>query len=1211
MEIGDIYAIELPGLLFIIREVFNNIHTWHFENEQDRMEILLFVFEYVHDILTTPNEVIKEDTSKKLLRDICVYSLLYLENASSLLRYVAIGNPGLQNFMENESNWFVAADSDLNLLVLNAMRILMQTLRLKESVTHNMDILAPLEQMIYTQPKQRDALKIIPIVANYTTYPFNRRFSVLSCRLLRRFAIEFQSSLTACLDLEPDQIRMMFLQRLRDDLESEDLKISILDFVNACIDKQPGLTEAFFKVTYEQDMRYNFFIKRSNEDENMCDGIITYMEEFLEAVSKDPTKITNDQLKRIMNLFHALWKQGLQSLVSSLLKKQTFWQSLCSPILTTPITNYQYSQLLNIMGIELFKMREVSKEIENFKIMVEKFLSKDIFKRWLNVAFELPSMCVNDSSLIEEIPEWLARLQSFKDFLVLLLKKKALIKIPSECNKILLDKSLEALIYTSEEMENGNDSRPFIVLAELFLMVLNDQERKYTSTHDEDEKLLKSIESLLKTLTNCYGGMHKRARDSILAIAIKIITLESDEIKNYPSISNSFVRYNLEILSMEFFTIENEMRCENEADKNTSTILAINLLKKILLIGDEFYGNCNHWFNCYKIFNRLLSVIAIICQDSSKSKITSELFDLLLLLSKGSYSKNIIMCDIGDYLWINLVTPKSLSERNVVNSNDWTSQDWWNIYTKGILLVKVLLEQQGHLFIKDALFFMGIHEQYLIEALSLAKYSLEPNAMTLIKSTLELIYEIIKYESLWNSDYQLTVHNLIVSHLTVHFLFNITLLIKNFISQRHIQCLMDQSVSLLHRPKLLKRLTEVSKTHLEEYPDTVLSDPCDELIKATDGIIEIVTLCSQCLLHFSPKLINLLCDVEFQQTKWTSFIDVQFGAPKINGSANNQQLSYGTVLSVVALLVKTINLQHFAFKQCPLNNIPESESETHPENETITMVSLNDSHLALPSPSVLSPSSPRRPFSKSLSMSSMSSSVLQPSNELLSHLDSKICLNALEYLLTLLASQSLLALKARHLSSREKQLIRRELSTELYCLHDFVKKKILKDTTKSSLCRQKIGAYQIVNIVQEDDEPQAGPSRSSSSSSSNQRRSHDLRVNVVRKLHLQQKSSTPFEIPNTLSPIQFNQQKDQGPVESSTPIRANPNPTTSTSIKRVGFDLASTQYKVTLHEEDDDEPYVINQGDPSFTGLSLIKFVEEDYLQLLSNIFTFICQSEN
>jgi nuclear pore complex protein Nup188 len=750
--------------LLITREVFNNIHTWHFESEQDRMEILLFVFEFVHDMLSIPNEVIKEDLSKKLLRDICVYSFLYTDNAASLLRYVAIGNAALQNFMENESNWIAAVDTKLNLLVINTMRILMQLLRLKETVAPSMNELAPLEQMIYTQPKQRDALKIIPIVANYTTYTFNRRFAVLSCRLLRRFAIEFQSSLSACLDLEADQVRMMFLQRLRDDLESEDLKIAILDFVNACIDKQPGLTEAFFKVSYEQGLRSSYFIKRSNDDES-CDGIITYMEEFLEAVSKDPSKITNDQLKRIMNLFHALWKQGLQSLVSSLLKKDNFWPSLCSPILTTPISNYQYSQLLNIMGIELFKLRENSKETEHFQKMVEKFLSKEVFHKWLRVVFELPSIRINDS--IEEVPEWLGRLQSFKDFLVLLIKKKEIIKIPDECSKMLLDNSLRALVKAAAAMENGNDTRPFIVLAELYLIILNDQNLRFTKNNDEDAQLLENVESLLKSMTICYEGMHKRAKESILAIAIKTLSLESNEIKNYQSTANSFVKYSLEVLCMEFFLLANEMKVDkNETEKGRhSIILAVNLLKKILLIGDDFYGNCAYWFNHYKILNRLLNVVGKTCQDPSKCKITSELLDLLIILAKGSYSKNIIYCDVGDYLWMNLITPKSLSEAGQAGKHEagWTAQNWWNIYTKGIQLVKFLLEQEGHLFIKEALFFVGIHEQHLSEAISLAKFSLEPNAVKLIKSSLELIAEVVKYESFWTADYQLTVHNLVVS----------------------------------------------------------------------------------------------------------------------------------------------------------------------------------------------------------------------------------------------------------------------------------------------------------------------------------------------------------------------------------------------------------------------------------------------------------------
>lgn len=407
-------------------------------------------------------------------------------------------------------------------------------------------------------------------------------------------------------------------------------------------------------------------------------------------------------------------------------------------------------------------------------------------------------------------------------------------------------------------------------------------------------------------------------------------------------------------------------------------------------------------------------------------------------------------------------------------------------------------------------------------------------------------------------------------------------------------------MSLLHRPKILKRLTEASKAQLEEYPDTILTDPSEELVSSMNELIDIITLCAKCLLQFSPKLLNLLCDVEFQQNKWIPFIEVQFGAPKINADTF-QRLSFGTVLSAIAFFVKSLNLQHHSFKQVALNQLPTEDN--HDGNETVSMATFSDASHLRALGSTLSPLSPRRPFSKSLSMNSVSSSIVQASNELQSHLDSKVCLVALEYMLTLLASQSLLALKNLQLSSREKQMIRRELSNELYVFHDFVKKKILKDLSKSVFCRPKLGVFLIVNQVDDSEEDDAQPGISRLAG---QRRSQYLRVNVVRKLHQQKVSS--FDIPSTISPILQVKPREHVPLDN-TPLRSSSDPTRSTSFKRVGFDLSAASSKVSLQE--DDEPYVVNRADPSFTGLSFVKMVEEDYLHMLSNLFLFICQNEN
>lgn len=77
--------------------------------------------------------------------------------------------------------------------------------------------------------------------------------------------------------------------------------------------------------------------------------------------------------------------------------------------------------------------------------------------------------------------------------------------------------------------------------------------------------------------------------------------------------------------------------------------------------------------------------------------------------------------------------------------------------------MKLLLEKHSHLFIKDALFFVGIHEEYLTDCILLAKASLEPNAMNLIKMTLELMSEVVTFEGAWRVDYFQSIMSLMVS----------------------------------------------------------------------------------------------------------------------------------------------------------------------------------------------------------------------------------------------------------------------------------------------------------------------------------------------------------------------------------------------------------------------------------------------------------------
>lgn len=264
-------------------------------------------------------------------------------------------------------------------------------------------------------------------------------------------------------------------------------------------------------------------------------------------------------------------------------------------------------------------------------------------------------------------------------------------------------------------------------------------------------------------------------------------------------------------------------------------------------------------------------------------------------------------------------------------------------------------------------------------------------------------------------------------------------------------------------------------------------------------------------------------------------------------------------------------------------------------------------------------SSPRTPFSKSLSMTSVSSftstNAIALSNELLTHLDSKLCISGLEFVLTLLASQSLLALKDTNLSQREKQLIKRELSTELLIFHDFVKKRILKDS-KEILTRKKYGSVPIYNDDENETDDKSNTENTVKSAPptvvpKKPDRSHSMRVNVVLKQHLQQAASTP------LSPIAHSSTRMDPALHkpsSSTPATAPRGilkPPNAGSVKRVMFDEGLEHTKTFAYAGPEDEPIFYEPEDCKYTGLSYVRIVEEDYLHLLSNLFSMIAQSEN
>lgn len=103
-------------------------------------------------------------------------------------------------------------------------------------------------------------------------------------------------SLFASLDMTAYQVRVMFLDRLRDDYETTELKVAILEFVATCVGTQPGLTEAFFMMNHDHKMdtedegkdKISTVEKKPETDESF-EGILGYMADYLGTIKSVST----------------------------------------------------------------------------------------------------------------------------------------------------------------------------------------------------------------------------------------------------------------------------------------------------------------------------------------------------------------------------------------------------------------------------------------------------------------------------------------------------------------------------------------------------------------------------------------------------------------------------------------------------------------------------------------------------------------------------------------------------------------------------------------------------------------------------------------------------------------------------------------------------------------------------------------------------------
>ncbi|XP_069692288.1 nucleoporin Nup188 [Periplaneta americana] len=985
----------LPGVVFMLRDVFPNYMFWRYVDEGDREVIALSCMQMIHQLLNL--NLSKEpltDTSRPIciLYRACLYSLLFLDAGAALLRIVGSGDHYIQALMEQQVSWSAGRGLTFIRVVQLALSILNRLMILKESIKEE-DKPCPLELSIYTQPSQKHGLKIVLVVANYIYHCFNPNLPPLAMKLLRRFAMDMPKALMSCMGMKPDVVRHTFVARLNSEVESVALKVALLELVTSCVEHQPALADAFLNVHHPAESKRMFQKKQKKTDEQ--GGCLIFACDVLSSMREDPSVATGPLYQAVMNLIHALWIGHKEFVLNFLRSRSDFWDCFCAPLFQKPSLNAQgYSQVLDILSLELFwysgkvdtKLQANLKTFfndDNYLKIWSKFIAESLTRK------DQMTQSAEDERYLQAI----SLVTAWKDFLIVALKHLPF-ELTAEQKYFLADNAREALI---QELEDMGSMKSIVLLAELCLILTT----KWGRDSIRDEKLtLKQLHKILYHVSLSYDAFHMRAKEASLSMALRLVHLLRHEIREDSVTADCLMQASCQVVGIEVYNLP----CIPGQDKTSSghmtCTLSLCLMQKLLNILAWSEGWQDNFRKC-NVVSKVLAAVGHILRRPEQFDFAVTLMNVLLVLSQTEFAQSMIHSGVMQHLWMQLLPPASeMSEQasTTAGPKHWTEHKWPQVYKPALEMLTVLLQSQKHLFLDEVITFVGIHEEHIIASILAVRHSLDKWPLDLAVTALTLIRELSHFKYTWRLSHEKSM----------------------FTIMKAVMVCLSSCVSYLIHPRLLKIMVErppiASSQHLKAM---TTEDPeiSPHLISIQNRLLDIVCLCMATLVPYSPNVVNLLTDFRECEVEWEPLVEITFTAPALSFSRPSPTMSQEVLPSLTfGTLISFANLCTSALGKA-------SRTPSPGVGRFVTC-----------------------PLAGGVSIASGLSATW------VSNMDKYRITMGLELSLALVASQGIMHLMDHRLCLWEKQLIKREIGAEMALFLEYAKRNLrsVRDGTESS-----------------------------------------------------------------------------------------------------------------------------------------------------------------
>lgn len=432
----------------------------------------------------------------------------------------------------------------------------------------------------------------------------------------------------------------------------------------------------------------------------------------------------------------------MQILIKKLRENDQFWEHMTSPLFAEIQPELRtYAQIFNVLGIELFVSRE--KIDDNMNSVLELFFdtNKKNLDIWIDYIFSFNGR-ENNTEVTDKVPVWLGLLTSWKDFVTIFCKCMPITLNIAHKSKMVAP-CMNALLC---ELEDVKDGRLIVILAELYVIMLSNWK---DDCFDNRKVSAKQIDNLLTNTAVVYEYLHPRAIRAILSICTVAISSLDYEIKASNTTAQNIIRSVTNINSIELEKLLDDIKFipnkPNETGKTEEIrpiVLSLAMLEQCLDMYDDMFSGLSQWFQSSRFINKLLCCLQTCLQNRRHFYTSLAALRCLTSYSRGPFAKDLLVTDVDQFLWLQLLPPK-------FENNIWKPEEWWKVYAYSLDFISMMVMKHGQFFANDAITFVGVHLEHLVEAILLPRQVFTMEAVNLCASTLNLIVQLVKFEERW------------------------------------------------------------------------------------------------------------------------------------------------------------------------------------------------------------------------------------------------------------------------------------------------------------------------------------------------------------------------------------------------------------------------------------------------------------------------------